>query len=232
MQADDMEVPIINNLNDNGDRLRPKGKDAFKDQQKESEVNRRGVCVHSAACSIWKVRARVCCCWGALAFRPAECPFHAVGLGSKQACMHEDWQADTEVLLWQPAPINNPAVILRWCTNVTAPTPANTAQYYNGHLYQWMIICSVSFADIETWWPTNVWRSKLLPEFTCLCLKHNIQHFCLYQMSMNLISFFVFFCLKSNRKRWKKLPFFSELKAIAQVLKPSIPYINKKSSKS
>lgn len=33
-----MEVPIINNLNDNGDRLRPKGKDAFKDQQKESEV--------------------------------------------------------------------------------------------------------------------------------------------------------------------------------------------------
>lgn len=38
MQAEDMEVPIINNLNDNGDRLRPKGKDAFKDQQKESEV--------------------------------------------------------------------------------------------------------------------------------------------------------------------------------------------------
>lgn len=48
MQAEDMEVPIINNLNDNGDRLRPKGKDAFKDQQKESEVNRRGVCVQSA----------------------------------------------------------------------------------------------------------------------------------------------------------------------------------------
>lgn len=43
-----MEVPIINNLNDNGDRLRPKGKDAFKDQQKESEVNWRDVCVQSA----------------------------------------------------------------------------------------------------------------------------------------------------------------------------------------
>eukprot|EP00064_Thunnus_orientalis_P004897 superscaffoldBa00000464_g4910 len=37
MQSEDMEVPIINNLNDNGDRLRPKGKDVFKDQQKESE---------------------------------------------------------------------------------------------------------------------------------------------------------------------------------------------------
>lgn len=48
MQAEDMEVPIINNLNDNGDRLRPKGKDAFKDQQKESEVNGRGVCIQSA----------------------------------------------------------------------------------------------------------------------------------------------------------------------------------------
>lgn len=33
-----MEVPIINNLNENGDRLRQKGKDAFKEQQKESEV--------------------------------------------------------------------------------------------------------------------------------------------------------------------------------------------------
>lgn len=43
-----MEVPIINNLNDNGDRQRPKGKDVFKDQQKESEVNPRGVCVQSA----------------------------------------------------------------------------------------------------------------------------------------------------------------------------------------
>lgn len=44
-----MEVPVINNLNDNGDRQRPKGKDAFKDQQKESEVNAGGcmreVCV-------------------------------------------------------------------------------------------------------------------------------------------------------------------------------------------
>lgn len=39
MQTEDMEVPIINNLNDNGDRQRPKGKDVFKDQQKESEVN-------------------------------------------------------------------------------------------------------------------------------------------------------------------------------------------------
>lgn len=39
MQAEDMEVPIINNLNDNGDRQRPKGKGVFKDQQKESEVN-------------------------------------------------------------------------------------------------------------------------------------------------------------------------------------------------
>uniref|UniRef100_A0AAX7TFN0 Striatin interacting protein 2 n=1 Tax=Astatotilapia calliptera TaxID=8154 RepID=A0AAX7TFN0_ASTCA len=37
MQTEDMEVPIINNLNDNGDRQRPKGKDVFKDQQKESE---------------------------------------------------------------------------------------------------------------------------------------------------------------------------------------------------
>lgn len=43
MQAEDMEVPFINNLNDNGDRQRPKGKDVFKDQQKESEVNARGV---------------------------------------------------------------------------------------------------------------------------------------------------------------------------------------------
>lgn len=42
MQAEDMEVPIINNLNDNGDRLRPKGKDAFKEPQKESEVNLGG----------------------------------------------------------------------------------------------------------------------------------------------------------------------------------------------
>ena len=66
MQTDDMEVPIINNLNDNGDRLRPKGKDAFKDQQKESEVNRRGVCVHSPACSICKVRALVCVVAGEL----------------------------------------------------------------------------------------------------------------------------------------------------------------------
>lgn len=48
MQAEDMEVPIINNLNDNGDRQRAKGKDVFKDQQKESEVNGRGVCVQSA----------------------------------------------------------------------------------------------------------------------------------------------------------------------------------------
>uniref|UniRef100_A0A3Q4I9I1 Striatin interacting protein 2 n=1 Tax=Neolamprologus brichardi TaxID=32507 RepID=A0A3Q4I9I1_NEOBR len=38
MQTEDMEVPIINNLNDNGDRQRPKGKDVFKDQQKESEL--------------------------------------------------------------------------------------------------------------------------------------------------------------------------------------------------
>ncbi|KAK1906738.1 Striatin-interacting protein 2 [Dissostichus eleginoides] len=37
MQAEDMEVPIINILNDNGDRQRPKGKDVFKDLQKESE---------------------------------------------------------------------------------------------------------------------------------------------------------------------------------------------------
>ncbi|XP_061920461.1 striatin-interacting protein 1 homolog isoform X3 [Entelurus aequoreus] len=37
MQGDDMEVPLLNNLNDNGDRLRSKGKDVFKDQQKESE---------------------------------------------------------------------------------------------------------------------------------------------------------------------------------------------------
>ncbi|XP_077450541.1 striatin-interacting protein 1 homolog isoform X2 [Stigmatopora argus] len=37
MQEEDMEVPLLNNLNDNGDRLRLKGKDAFKDQQKESE---------------------------------------------------------------------------------------------------------------------------------------------------------------------------------------------------
>lgn len=39
MQAEDMEVPIIdNNLYDSGDRPRPRGKDAFKEQQKESEV--------------------------------------------------------------------------------------------------------------------------------------------------------------------------------------------------
>ncbi|XP_061817359.1 striatin-interacting protein 1 homolog isoform X3 [Nerophis lumbriciformis] len=37
MQGEDMEVPLLNNLNDNGDRLRSKGKDVFKDQQKESE---------------------------------------------------------------------------------------------------------------------------------------------------------------------------------------------------
>ncbi|XP_028305030.1 striatin-interacting protein 1 isoform X4 [Gouania willdenowi] len=38
MQAEDnMEVPLLNNLNDTGDRARPKGKDVFKDQQKESE---------------------------------------------------------------------------------------------------------------------------------------------------------------------------------------------------
>lgn len=45
MQAEDTEVPIINNLNDNGDRLRPKGKDAFKDQQKESEVKKTKIII-------------------------------------------------------------------------------------------------------------------------------------------------------------------------------------------
>ncbi|XP_061663544.1 striatin-interacting protein 1 homolog isoform X2 [Syngnathoides biaculeatus] len=34
---EDMEVPLVNNLNDNSDRLRAKGKDVFKDQHKESE---------------------------------------------------------------------------------------------------------------------------------------------------------------------------------------------------
>lgn len=90
-----MEVPIINNLNDNGDRLRPKGKDVFKDQQKESEVNPRGVCVQSATpvygiggVCVYSMYICVCCCWGA--FRPAQCPFHAVSvcLGwGKHACM-------------------------------------------------------------------------------------------------------------------------------------------------
>ncbi|KAM9771714.1 striatin-interacting protein 1 homolog isoform 3-T3 [Syngnathus typhle] len=37
MQAEDLEVPLLNNLNDNGGRLRSKGKDVFKEQQKESE---------------------------------------------------------------------------------------------------------------------------------------------------------------------------------------------------
>lgn len=81
-----MEVPIINNLNDNGDRQRTKGKDVFKDQQKESEVNVRGVCVqsvglrqlmvcrsalegvcvlHMCVCVCVKCKCVCCCCWGA-----------------------------------------------------------------------------------------------------------------------------------------------------------------------
>lgn len=64
-----MEVPVINNLNDGGDRLRAKGKDAFKDQQKESEV--RGsegkdslldvLVSERRACACVDV---CCCCWG------------------------------------------------------------------------------------------------------------------------------------------------------------------------
>lgn len=79
MQAEEMEVPIINNLNDNGDRLRAKGKDVFKDQQKESEVNPRGVYnriiqffwLRSAleVCARACVCARVCLLLGSL--RPA-----------------------------------------------------------------------------------------------------------------------------------------------------------------
>lgn len=99
MQAEDMEVPIINNLNDSGDRQRPRGKDVFKDQQKESEVNPRGVCVQSAAAAHgtgahW--RRDVCVCVFSLlllllllgSFQiSAECPFHAVSwLGSMYAC--------------------------------------------------------------------------------------------------------------------------------------------------
>lgn len=96
-----MEVPIINNLNDNGDRQRPRGKDVFKDQQKESEVNARGVCAQSVT-TAYMVQERAgdvcvgvcvcCCCWGA--FIPDECPFHAVSrcLGSK-ACSHAGGQA-------------------------------------------------------------------------------------------------------------------------------------------
>lgn len=109
-----MEVPIINNLNDNGDRQRAKGKDVFKEQQKESEVNEVFGCAR-----IFDLRARVCdcmcvccCCWGA--FRPAESVPSMQSGG--EACMHACRQADTEVLFWQPAPINNPAVILQWCS--------------------------------------------------------------------------------------------------------------------
>lgn len=68
-----MEVPIINNLYDNGDRQRPKGKDVFKDQQKESEVNPRGVCVQSAT-TAYDIEAH----W------PCVCPCVLLLLGSFQ----------------------------------------------------------------------------------------------------------------------------------------------------
>lgn len=103
MQTEDMEVPIINNLNDNGDRQRPKGKDVFKDQQKESEVNSStaqraptapGTGAHwTAVCAY--VCVCVCCCWEA--FGSAECPFHAASRLCSRACM----RADGEVLFWQ-----------------------------------------------------------------------------------------------------------------------------------
>lgn len=103
MQAEDMEVPIINNLNDNGDRLRPKGKDAFKEPQKESEVN-LGVVVCGCAVQerVGAVRGKcmsVCVFMCALLpFRPAPCPllFHAAGRSSSLgsgACMRADMQA-------------------------------------------------------------------------------------------------------------------------------------------
>lgn len=67
MQAEDMEVPVISNLNDNGDRLRPKGKDVFKDQQKESEVNSEG-CLSEATTGFsigtpWRCVGLCVSCW-------------------------------------------------------------------------------------------------------------------------------------------------------------------------
>lgn len=107
MQAEDMEVPIINNLNDNGDRLRPKGKDAFKEPQKESEVNLGLVVVCGCAVQerVGAVRAKcmsvcVCVMCALLPFRPAPCPplffLHAAGRSSSLgpgACMRADMQA-------------------------------------------------------------------------------------------------------------------------------------------
>lgn len=95
-----MEVPIINNLIDNGDRQKPKGKDVFKDQQKESEVNLNGVeCQSTAAeaagasgggarwssvcmCMCMCVRAYTTCVY---------CPFHALSRcpGSKAAAWRQ-----------------------------------------------------------------------------------------------------------------------------------------------
>ena len=126
-----MEVPIINNLNDNGDRQRPKGKDVFKDQQKESEVNRRCVCVQSATtahsvaahwrcvCLCMYVCMYVCVCVvaGELSDQLNVLSMQSVAvLAREHARMQTGRQADTEVLFWQPAPINNPAVILQWCS--------------------------------------------------------------------------------------------------------------------
>lgn len=118
MQTEDMEVPIINNLNDNGDRQRPKGKDVFKDQQKESEVNSStaqraptapGTGAHwTAVCAY--VCVCVCCCWEA--FRSAECPFHAASQSLLQS-MHAGRRRG---VILAAAPINNPAVILQRCS--------------------------------------------------------------------------------------------------------------------
>lgn len=88
-----MEVPVISNLNDNGDRLRPKGKDAFKDQQKESEVNSEGCLSEATTPSVSERRGGAwgCACIGG-GGRSAERPSHAV-MARKRARMQTDMRA-------------------------------------------------------------------------------------------------------------------------------------------
>lgn len=108
-----MEVPLLNNLNDNGDRLRSKGKDVFKEQQKESEVGTvraRGVRVRRKRQSLWFLSvARLLL--GSF-FGTAARPFLRAAVS--KACPQT---GTLESLFWRAAPKNKPLlVILRCCS--------------------------------------------------------------------------------------------------------------------
>lgn len=120
MQTEDMEVPIINNLNDNGDRQRPKGKDVFKDQQKESEVNpstaQRAPTAPGTGAHWTAVCACVCVCVvaGKLSDQLNVLSMQrVVVLVREHACMHAGRRRG---VILAEAPINNPAVILQRCS--------------------------------------------------------------------------------------------------------------------